>query len=95
MKRDYENMLDFEKKVFDNLVKAVEDGDKELGRILNGKKDEELQNKMIIFNEEVGQFVDMQGKLIGPFSKGELVNLEAAVCDALVSGGKATFVDEK
>ena len=97
MKRDYENMLDFEKKVFDNFVKAFEEGDKELTLILNGrnKETDEKGMKMIIFNENIEEFVDMDGKVIGPFGKGELVNLDSKVCEVLVSGGKAMLVDEK
>jgi len=94
MKRDYENMLDFEKKVFDSLVKSIEEGDKELSKILNGRKDNEEKNMMIIFNENVGEFVDMSGNAIGPFSKGELANLDVGVCKILVGDGKARFVDE-
>lgn len=96
MKRDYENMFDFEKKIFDNLVKAVEEGDKDLSKILNGRTDENEGDKykMIIFNENVEQFVNMEGKIIGPFNKGELANLDSKVCEVLVTGGKATLVDE-
>lgn len=96
MKRDYENMFDFEKKVFDNFVKAFEDGDKELSSVLNGKNKETNENgkKMIIFNENIDEFVDMNGKVIGPFRKGDLVNLDSKVCGVLVSGGKAMLVDE-
>lgn len=94
MKKDYDNMLDFEKKIFDKLVKAVEDGDKELSRILSGREAEEEKNKMIIFNDKIDEFVDMNGNVVGPFSKGELVNLDAKVCEVLVGGGKASFVDE-
>ncbi len=94
MKRDYDNMLDFEKKIFDHLVKAFEEGDKELGKILNGRKDDEEKNMMIIFNENVGELVDMDGNTIGPFSKGELANLDVGVCKILVGDGKARFVDE-
>ena len=94
MKRDYENMFEFERKIFDSLVKAIEGGDKELSRILNGRNDLEEKNKMIIFNENVEQFVDMEGKIVGPFGKGELANLDSRICDILVSGKKARFVDE-
>lgn len=93
MKRDYENMLEFEKKMFENLVKACEDGDKDLGKMLTGTKESE-NSKMIIFSEGVEQFVDMNGKIIGPFGKGDLVNLDSRVADILVSSGKANFVDE-
>lgn len=95
MKRDYENMLEFEKKVFDKLAKAFDEGDKELAGILSGRKEgEDEKNKMIIFEHDVEQFVDMTGNLVGPFVKGELANLDSAVCEVLVSGKKAKFVDE-
>ncbi len=94
MKKDYDNMLDFEKKIFDKLVKAFEDGDKELGATLSGRGKEEEKNKMIIFNDKIEEFVDMNGAIIGPFAKGELANLDVKVCEVLVGGGKATFVDE-
>src|SRR3989338_8413619 len=97
MKKYYENMFDFEKKIFDNLVKSFEEGDKEIFSILNGRQKygEEVKNKMVIFNENIEQFVDMDGKIIGPFGKGELANLDVKVCDILISGGKAMLVDEK
>ncbi len=95
MKRDYENMLPFERDVFDKLVKAVEDGDKELSRTLNGTKgNAENMFRMILFNDNVEEFVDMDGKVIGPFASGELANLESKVAGILVSGGKAGYVDE-
>ena len=95
MKRDYENMFEFEKKMFDNLVKALEAGDKELSQILNGKQESSVENKMIIFNETVEQFVDMEGKVVGPFNKGDVANLDAKVCDILISGKRAIYVDER
>lgn len=94
MKKDYNNMLAFEKKVFDKLVSAFEDGDKDLSGILNGgKSDNGDRRKMVIFDQDVEEFVDMNGKTVGPFGKGDLANLDGQVCEVLVSGKKATFVD--
>ena len=93
MKRDYENMLDIEKEDFDRLVKAFEDGDKKVAQVLNGTKEADEKNKMILFGQDVEQFVDFDGKDIGPFSSGELVNLDAKVAQVLVDSGKASFVD--
>ncbi|PIN93956.1 hypothetical protein COU54_01005 [Candidatus Pacearchaeota archaeon CG10_big_fil_rev_8_21_14_0_10_31_24] len=96
MKRDYENMLDFERKIFDVLAKTFEEGDKELARMIHGGKEKERnENSMILFSENTEQFVDMAGKLIGPFNVGELVNLDSSLCSILVSSGKASYVDEK
>lgn len=93
VKKDYENMLDFEKKVFDKLVEAFEKGDKELAEILNGKNGVSEISKRIIFEEDVEEFADMNGNVVGPFSKGDLADLDSKVCEILVSGGKADFVD--
>lgn len=94
MKRDYESMLEYEKKAFDKLVKAFEEGDKDLSSILNGQKGEEIKMKMVIFSQNVQQFVDHSGEVIGPYAKGEMANLDSEVSKILVSSGKANFVDE-
>lgn len=96
MKRDYENMLPFEKDVFDRFVKAFEDGEKELSKMLNGNKTKEVEsNRMVIFTQNVDQFVDMSGGLLGPFNSGQLANLDRQVSELFVSSGKARFVDEE
>ena len=95
MKRDYENMLQNEREVFDKLVKSFEEGDKEMASILNGKKSKvEEKNRMVMFSADVEQFVDMSGKLVGPYTAGELANLDGEVSKIFVSSGKASFVDE-
>ena len=95
MKRDYENMLSSERELFEKMVKAFEESEKEILKTLSAKKNEEAKkNKMIIFNQGVEQFVDMHGNTVGAFTAGELANLEADVANILVSGGKASFVDE-
>jgi DNA replication initiation complex subunit (GINS family) len=95
MKRDYENMLSYEKEVFDKIVKTIEDGDKELAKNLNGEKENKKErNRMILLSQNVEQFVDMEGNVMGPFEAGQLANLAKAVSEILVSSGKARFVDE-
>ena len=93
MKRDFADMLGFEQEVFEKLVKAVDEGDKRLNEILNGKV--EVTNKMMILQEDVEKFVDMSGNIVGPFKKGELINIDSKVADILVSNGKGKFVDEE
>lgn len=95
MKRDYENMLLIEKDMFDKLIKAMEEGDKELTKSLSGEKEQKKsRNKMVLFSQDVEQFVDMTGNSIGPFLSGQLANLDSDISDILVSSGKARFVDE-
>lgn len=95
MKRDYENMLPHEKEVFDKMIKNFESGDRELNKILNNREaSSEPKNKMIIFNQNIEQFIDHEGKLVGPFKSGELANLSNEIADILVQGEKAIFVDD-
>jgi len=96
MKRDYENMQVFEKEVFDKFVKAFEEGDKELNKVLNGRKDNTDQgiNKMILFKQSVEEFIDMNGGILGPYKEGELANIDSGVAGILVGDGKAGYVDE-
>nr|AQS33642.1 hypothetical protein [uncultured archaeon]AQS34297.1 hypothetical protein [uncultured archaeon] len=95
MKRDYENLLPIEKETFDSLAKTFEHGEKKLAKMLNSQPHEEARkNKMILFVEDTEQFVNHEGKTIGPFKSGDLANLNTDVAQILVQGEKATFVDE-
>lgn len=94
MKRDYENMLNIEKDVFDRLVKVCEEEDREISRILNDKSNKTEEKKMLLFKEDVEQFIGHTGVPIGPFKSGELVNLDNSIAQILVDSGKARFMDE-
>ena len=87
-------MLAVERELFDKIVKAFEEGDKEVAKLMSGKKDKVEKNRMILFNQNVEQFVDMNGNLTGPYGAGQLANLDSSVAELFVSGGKANFVDE-
>ncbi|MCH7567904.1 MAG: hypothetical protein IIA87_00620 [Nanoarchaeota archaeon] len=94
MKRDFTDMLSFEQELFEKLVKSVEEGENKMNELLNGKM-LKSENKFIIMKESVENFVGMSGEIIGPFNKGELVNIDFKIADILVSGKKAMFVDEE
>lgn len=95
MKRDFTNMFAFEQELFEDLVSAVESGDKKLKDMMNGnKKKEGIKHKMIVLKDDVGEMVDMNGNVVGPFKKGQLINLDSGVAGVLVDGDKADFVDE-
>ena len=93
MKKDYENMHDIEKNAFDKMVKAFEDSDKELSKLLNNKENKDI-NKMIVFKQEVDQLINPEGGFIGPFKQGELVNMDSQVASLFVNDGKASFIGE-
>jgi len=95
MKTDYGNMLGFEQEIFESLNGVIDKSDKRLNELLNSnEKKDELLHKMVIMNEDVGELVDMSGETIGPFKKGELVNLDSSIADLLIGDGKAKVIDD-
>jgi DNA replication initiation complex subunit (GINS family) len=92
-KRDFENMLDLEKDMFDKIVKSMEQADKSMEDFMNGKE-EKANNQIAMFKTNVEEFLDMNGEKIGPFDKGEVANLPEQIVKILVDAGKAEIVEE-
>ena len=93
-KRDYENMLSFEKEIFDKIMKSIEEGDKKLTKLLNGQEQEEKKkNKLITFLQDTDEFLGLDGEKLGPFKKGEIVNLPVEISNILLIDNKAEAVN--
>jgi DNA replication initiation complex subunit (GINS family) len=95
-KRDYENMLSFEKDIFDNIMKSMESGDKKLAKLLNGQKEEEKKkNRLVTFIQDTEEFLGLNGEKLGPFKKGEIVNLPLEIANILIVDNKVESVSEE
>ena len=94
-KRDFENMLNFEKELFEELMKCMDVSDKKLNRILDSDKLEQVQNnELVIFREDVEGFVGLDAESMGPFEKGQIVNIPKQIAKILADGGKVEKVVE-
>ena len=93
-KQDFENMLSIEKDLFENLMRCIDCSDKELTETLNGKKEMEKKNELIAFKEDVEELVDLEGNRIGPFEKGQIVNISKEIAQILIDDNKAEIVME-
>ena len=88
MKKDFEDMLLFEKDLFERLLSSVEQADKNVAALLiNGSA--ALQDTILLITDDVGSFVGMNGESLGPFRKGDSVTVDKRVAEILVSGQKA------
>jgi DNA replication initiation complex subunit (GINS family) len=88
-KQDFENMLAFEKELFEELMKCMDASDNKLNEILKGKKFEQVQsNEMILFKEDVESFVGLDAENMGPFEKGQIANIPREIAKILIDGGK-------
>jgi DNA replication initiation complex subunit (GINS family) len=94
-KQDFDNMLSFEKDLFEEIMKCVEKSDKEMNSLLNGATEkEEKKNELVIFLESVPEFVGLDGNPIGPFEMGQIANLPNDVVSILTADKKCEKVSE-
>lgn len=92
-KQDFNNMLLIEKELFDELMKDIERSDKKLGKMLDGGKGEDSQkNELIVFLEDVEEFVDLEGEKMGGFTQGQIANIPREIAKLLIEDGKAQSV---
>jgi len=94
-KRDFENMLDFEKELFDKIMVSIENAEKKLISELNGEKGKEKKNRLILFLQDVDSFVGLDGEALGPFEKQTIANLPKEIAEILVKDKKAEYVGEE
>lgn len=94
-KRDFENMLSYEKDTFEKIMKAVNEGDKKMEHMLSGVGEETVaqKNKLIIFKNDTEEFLDLDGNKLGPFKKGDIVNLTQEIANILIVDNKADPVE--
>ena len=92
-KQDFENMLPFEKTLFEDLMKNIDISEERLNDILNGNK-EEQKNELIVFKESVEEFIGLTGEKMGNYEKGQIVNIPKEIAKILVDSGKAEVVGE-
>jgi DNA replication initiation complex subunit (GINS family) len=97
-KRDFENMLLIEKECFDAIMKSLEKEEKKISETLKGVDEQEetkSKNKMIVFIEDVVEFVDLEGNKIGPFKKGDFANISEEIANILIVDKKAEAIEEE
>ncbi len=95
-KRDSENMLDNEKRLFDAIIKELEQEEANVTSLINGiSKEKDLKNKLVRFIQETDEFSDLEGNKLGPFKAGDIANIPTEVADILVGNRQAVLVNEE
>tara|TARA_Y100000310_G_scaffold316947_1_gene369255 strand:+ start:9624 stop:10181 length:558 start_codon:yes stop_codon:yes gene_type:complete len=93
-KKDFENLLGFEKELFEEVVKSLEKAEKLVGEEMSGDVKSEEKYQLVRFLEDVPEFLNLDGGAVGPFEKGEVANLEKEIIEILVSDGRAEVLEE-
>ncbi len=94
-KRDFENMMGYEKELFDVITQKLEETAKIAGNIINGHQEKKLQNLLVRFNKDVESFLDSEGNVLGPFKSGDVANLPLEIANILIENGKATAIESE
>lgn len=93
-KQDFDNMLQFEKTLFEELMKSIDLSDKKLAEMVNGNDNETQQkNELIVFREHVEEFMGMDGEKMGAYEKGDIVNIPKEIAKILIDSGKAELAE--
>jgi len=94
-KQDFENMLAIEKELFEELMKCMDISEKKLNESFNGNKGEILKNNdLILFIENVEEFLGMDGEKMGPYMKGDIANIPREIAKILSDSGKVQLIDK-
>ena len=92
-KQDFDNMFKFEKNLFEEVMKTIEKSDSMLNEVLDGDPKGSSNFQKVRFKEEVGEFLDLEGKKIGGFKENEEVELSKEIALILIGDGKAEKVE--
>ena len=91
-KQDFDNMLDFERDLFEELIRCIQFSYKKINEVMNGKLEEFSKNEMISFIENVEEFIGFDGEVVGPFKIGDFVILPKEITKILIESGKAKLI---
>ncbi len=94
-KQDFENMLKFEKSLFEDLMKCVDASDKKLNGSLNGEEKISEKKERVIFKIDVEEFIGMDGEKMGPYKKDQVANISKEIAKILIDGGKCEVIGQR
>lgn len=92
-KKDFETLLEFERNLFEDIVKSLERADGNLSDSLSGGR-VESKYRLVKFNDHVDEFLDLDGESVGPFDKGEIANLDKEIVEILVQDKKIDVLEQ-
>jgi DNA replication factor GINS len=95
-KQDFENMLAIEKELFEGLMSCMDSSEKRLSESLNGNgKGEPIKNNdLVVFLDDVEEFLGVEGDKMGPYKKGDIANIPKEIAKILLDSSKVEIVDK-
>jgi len=92
-KKDFENLLSFEKDLFEEIVKSLERSEGNMNADMGDAGKDERKHELVRFLEDVPEFLNFDGNTVGPFSKSEIANLEKELIDILEKDKRVEIIE--
>jgi DNA replication initiation complex subunit (GINS family) len=95
-KQDFENMLAIEKELFEGLMSCMDSSEKKLNESLSGnsKGEQVKSNDLVLFVDDVGEFLGAEEEKMGPYQKGDIANLPKEIVKILLDGKKVEIIEK-
>jgi len=94
-KRDVENMMDYERELFDSVARSIEDFDKSIKGMISGEgKEKDLKNRLVRFKQDISEFAGVDGSVLGPFKEGEIANIPKEIAEILLKSEQVEVIEE-
>jgi len=93
-KKDFENLLGFEKDLFEEVIKSLEKSDSNCNAEMTGTSKSEKRHNLVRFLEDVPEFLNFDGSEVGPFEKGEIANLEREIVEIFAKDKRVEIIEE-
>ena len=93
-KKNFENLLGFEKDLFEELVKSLERAEENQAADMSGSAKNERKHRLVRFLEDVPEFLGFDGSDVGPFKKEEIANLENEIVEILSKDKRVEIIDD-
>ncbi|MEM4357824.1 MAG: hypothetical protein QW244_00480 [Candidatus Pacearchaeota archaeon] len=90
-KSDLDNMLKEEKELFYAVLDKLRETEK---KMKERSIEKDLKNTSLVrFKSDIEEFLDGNGKTLGPFKKDDIANLPKEIAEILINDGKAVKIE--
>jgi len=94
-KRDAENMSENEQKLFETVIKELEQQEKKIDEMISGSCGEkDLKNQLVRFKQDTAEFLDMDENKLGPFKQGDIANIPKEIVKILLNSDSVDLIEE-
>ena len=94
-KRDAENMAENEQKLFEMVIKELEQQEKKIDDMISGNYGEkDLKNQLVRFKQDTAEFLDMDENKLGPFKQGDIANIPKEIVKILLNSDSVDLIEE-